>query len=218
MTLIEQLKTHFPQLELKANEPLAPFTTVKIGGPAEVFCVISDQEIFTQVVAFAKKNDIPVTILGWGANSLISDSGIKGLVIKNNVQEIVVHDEMPTSNVSDVKETKPRWKVIHSDDSPSYEFNDLDYQEETAERVSVTLFAGVSLPSVINTLLNKGITGLQWYSRIPASVGGAIYSNIHGGTHFIGELITSVRVITPQGEVKDLSLNTTTRAFTIQTK
>lgn len=208
MPLIDQLQNQFPQISFVSNEPLAKYTTVKIGGPAEVFCLVSDAKQFLELIQYAKKNAIPVTMIGWGANSLISDAGIKGLVIKNNVQDITVHDEATTAEAVahyQASNVTARWQSASSDNSPSYEFNDLDYHEENAPRVLVTLSAGVSLPAAINTLLSKGVTGLQWYSRIPATVGGAIYNNIHGGTHFIGEVVAKVRVITDAGETITLT-------------
>lgn len=204
MTHFEQLQQAFPEIEFKANEPLAPFTTVKIGGPAEVFCLLTEEDQFAKVVQFAKQHKIPVTILGWGANSLISDEGLKGLVIKNSVQAITVHPEETDVSQFKTHTTQPRWQAADTDSAPSYEFEDLDYQEDDKQRVLVTMSTGVSLPAAINNLLRQGITGLQWYSRIPATVGGAIYNNIHGGTHFIGEVVAQVKVVTPEGEIKTL--------------
>lgn len=208
MQLIEQLQNQFPQITFVSNEPLAKYTTVKIGGPAEVFCMVSDPKQFLELVQYAKQNVIPLTMIGWGANSLISDAGIRGLVIKNNVQDITIHDEITTAAALanyTASAVMPRWQAASSDNSPTYEFKDLDYHEETAPRVLVTVSSGVSLPAAINTLLSKGVTGLQWYSRIPATIGGAIYNNIHGGTHFIGEVVAKVRVISDAGETITLT-------------
>jgi UDP-N-acetylenolpyruvoylglucosamine reductase len=210
-TEIQQLfSSQFSNLSFITNHPLAAYTTVKIGGPAELFVEINNKQDLIDVALFAHSNGIPVTVLGWGANSLISDEGIKGLVIKNNSQTITIHDQETTENALldySSKKVEPRWNASKAPEAPSYEFTDLDYSEEGAERVLVTLDAGVSLPAAINTLLAKGITGLQWYARIPASVGGAVYNNIHGGTHFIGETLVAVDVLTENNEHKRYSVD-----------
>lgn len=203
--LYTQLTQTFPHIEFKKDHVLAPHTTVKIGGPAEVFCATKTSKDFTDIVVFMRKNSLPLTLLGWGANTLISDAGIKGLVVKNMSQEIKILDtvnEDTTKDKDDNQDIAARWHSDTTQGTFTYEFKDLDYDESDLEKVLVELDSGVSLPYAINTLINQGITGLQWYSRIPATVGGAIYNNIHGGTHFISEVIISVTVITPEGELK----------------
>jgi UDP-N-acetylmuramate dehydrogenase len=207
--LYQTLQTNFPNLEFKQEYPLAPHTTVKIGGPAEVFCDVKNSDDFVSLVTFAIKEDIPLTILGLGSNTLISDAGIRGLVIKNSAREIKVLENQTakTSEDNDEKSSNPE-KIaprFHSDKdkgSFKYEFTDLDYDESDKPTVSVEIDAGTPLPFAINILLNQGVTGLQWYSRIPSTIGGGIYNNIHGGTHFISETIESVKVIDEQGNVK----------------
>lgn len=210
MQLIDQLQQAFPNINFKANEPLATYTTVKIGGPAEVFCMIDKSSDLVSLIKFAQENKIAVTMLGWGANSLISDEGIKGLVIKNISQDITIHDENESNQAIQTytpENTQARWQAAKVESAPTYEFDDIEYHEDDAPRILVTISAGASLPATINNLLRQGVTGLQWFSRIPATVGGGIYNNIHGGTHFIGDHLVSVTVVTPTGEVKVLPVS-----------
>ena len=68
---------------LLLSAPLAPFTTFRIGGPADVlFEARSADELATAVTA-AKQAGIPWFVLGLGANVLIGDRGIRGLVVRN---------------------------------------------------------------------------------------------------------------------------------------
>lgn len=203
---LSDLPALFPQLDFQENFALAPLTTVKIGGPAELFCTISDREDFVKVIQAAKQNQLPVTVLGWGANTLIADRGIKGLVIKNMTHGIEFIDQSSTAQpAASSTETPPaRWQAHDTEEGPWSTFTDLDYDESDQPSVQVRLDAGVALPVVINQLIRQGITGLQWFARIPATVGGAIVNNIHGGTHFLSEYIVSVDVITPDGELQTL--------------
>ena len=202
MTLTDFQKL-FPHLKFEANHLLAPHTTVKIGGPAELYVETPTTTDFTELVTSAKKNRLPITILGWGANTLIADEGIKGLVVKNTSNQIEVMNENIPRTIETVT-TTPRWQSDDSSSNKKYEFEDLDYDEKDATRVRVEISSGLGLPVAINTLIQQGITGLQWYSRIPGSIGGAIYNNVHGGTHFISEVIESINVIDEQGREKTI--------------
>ena len=75
-------------MEIYQNHPLAPYTTVKIGGPADTFIITDTTDEFIEVL---KKNQ-PLTLLGNGSNVLISDSGIRGIVIKNDSSEMEIID------------------------------------------------------------------------------------------------------------------------------
>lgn len=206
--LLSQLKSQFPHLEFKEQYSLAQHTTVKIGGPAELYCETKKSEDFVALVSYMRQNNLPLTLLGWGANTLISDEGIRGLVVRNTSQGVSILDqkgnETHSYNQKEQEQIAARWQSDSEKGTFTYEFSDLDYDESDAQRVLVQLDSGVSLPFAINILISQGITGLQWYSRIPATVGGAIYNNIHGGTHFISEVIQSVTVIDEIGEVRTI--------------
>ncbi len=68
-------------LNILKNVKLAEFTSWQIGGPAENFCLPTNLIELKEALAFAKKNQMAITVLGGGSNVLISDDGIRGLVI-----------------------------------------------------------------------------------------------------------------------------------------
>jgi UDP-N-acetylmuramate dehydrogenase len=63
------------------NEPLAGHTTFHIGGPAEVFVEPHDVEELRDVVRFSNEMGLPVLMLGRGSNLLVSDEGVRGIVV-----------------------------------------------------------------------------------------------------------------------------------------
>lgn len=65
------------------NELLSKHTTFKIGGPAEILLIPENEEELILEIIHLKKNGINYKILGNGSNLLISDKGIKGVIIKN---------------------------------------------------------------------------------------------------------------------------------------
>ncbi|ALS21370.1 MULTISPECIES: UDP-N-acetylmuramate dehydrogenase [Paenibacillus] len=68
--------------EVRLNEPLAPYTTWKIGGPADVLLIPQDKSRLISAVKLLHQHDIPWIALGRGSNLLVTDKGIRGVVIK----------------------------------------------------------------------------------------------------------------------------------------
>lgn len=68
---------------LRSRVPLAPFTTFKIGGPADIFFEARSADELARAVAVAREEGIPYFVLGLGANILVGDRGFRGLVIRN---------------------------------------------------------------------------------------------------------------------------------------
>lgn len=70
------------------NIPLAPLTTIKIGGAAKYFAEVANAGQVQEAVAFARSRDLPLFILGGGSNLLIADAGWPGLAVKITIQGI----------------------------------------------------------------------------------------------------------------------------------
>jgi UDP-N-acetylmuramate dehydrogenase len=68
---------------LRANAPLAPFTTFQIGGPADWLYEATSADDLAAAITAARAAQIPWFVLGLGANVLIGDRGVRGLVIRN---------------------------------------------------------------------------------------------------------------------------------------
>ncbi|HWS48905.1 MAG TPA: FAD-binding protein [Candidatus Methanoperedens sp.] len=173
-------------MEIFQNHPLAPYTTIKIGGPADTFIITHSTEEFID----ALKNNQDITILGNGSNVLISDSGIRGTVIKNSSQNIDIIDTSPipinfNHTYTQRKENEP---------DKFLDFSKVDYDESLEPQVLVKISSGTPLPYAINYLFGQGITGLQWFAYIPGTIGGAVFQNIHGGTYHISDYLESIEV------------------------
>ena len=68
--------------DIKENYPLAPLTTLKIGGSARFFVRAESEEQVVRAFEFARENSLDVFVLGGGSNVLISDNGFDGLVLQ----------------------------------------------------------------------------------------------------------------------------------------
>lgn len=69
-------------LNIKENHPLKDYTSFGIGGNADFFVCVKNTQELKEAIAFAHEKDLDIFILGGGCNLLVSDRGIKGLVIK----------------------------------------------------------------------------------------------------------------------------------------
>ena len=222
--LYDSISSAIPDLKIYLNHPLAPYTTIRIGGPADLFIIIEkDYQLRTllkllyqtnakkeiknnfsgpedvseratiedQQKTFLISNNIPITILGNGSNVIISDSGIRGLVIKIATSEITIHPAISQGIQSSTSISTQR---SEGDANQYLDFSKIDYDESEFPQKKVTLDSGLLLARAINQLIDQGLTGLQWFAYIPATIGGAVYSNIHGGPHNFSEVVDSVEI------------------------
>jgi UDP-N-acetylmuramate dehydrogenase len=78
---------------LRRNVPLAPYTTFKIGGPADLLYEADTADDLAYAIVTARKAQVPYFVLGLGANVLIADKGVRGLVIRNVATHSIFHDD-----------------------------------------------------------------------------------------------------------------------------
>ena len=60
--------------------PLAPYTTLSIGGPARYFIRAESEKTVAEAVRFAAERQIPILVLGGGSNLLVADAGFQDLL------------------------------------------------------------------------------------------------------------------------------------------
>ncbi len=137
---------------------LADKNWFKTGGSAAYFAEPQTAEEFQLALNTARAHGLPVCLIGEGANMLISDSGIEGLVIKPQLKNI----------------------------------SGLMIDEEHA---LVTAGAGVSFSELIAWCLDTHLIGLEEFSGIPGSIGGAVFINIHYFEFLLGQFMTGGQVI-----------------------
>ena len=148
--------------EVRENEPLASHTTFQIGGPCDLMVFPETPEAFAEVLCVCRTNDIDALVLGKGSNMLVSDKGIRGVVIATErLQHLVV------------------------------------------DGCSVTASAGLSLINVSKATAELGLTGLEFASGIPGSIGGACYMNAGAYGACMADVLESVRVYKPARALDD---------------
>ncbi len=80
MFSIDEIR-QFLKGEVKLSEPLAKYTSLRIGGPADYYLEPADREDLVNLVRYIQRSQIPFFIIGNGSNVLISDEGFRGIVI-----------------------------------------------------------------------------------------------------------------------------------------
>jgi UDP-N-acetylmuramate dehydrogenase len=148
---------------LQANVALAPFTTFRVGGPAEWLLETHSSDELVSVLKLARDFGVPATILGGGSNVLIADRGIRGLVVRPR-----------------------RGAIANAGDD------------------GVSADGAVTINALVRWTINHGRAGLEAWAGTPGTVGGAIFGNAHFGGRLIGELVTSVRLLSREGATVDV--------------
>jgi UDP-N-acetylmuramate dehydrogenase len=88
-----QLINRLNAKRLKRDEPLAQYTTFRIGGPADLFYDATSTDDLAGAVTAARELGIEYFVLGLGANILIGDKGFRGLVIRNTSSHLKFFDD-----------------------------------------------------------------------------------------------------------------------------
>lgn len=91
--IYELLTNEIKQGIIKIDEPMRKHTNFKIGGNADVFVIAKNIEEIKCVIKFSKENNILLTILGNGSNVLVSDKGIRGIVLQVGTKEIKIEKQ-----------------------------------------------------------------------------------------------------------------------------
>ena len=80
--MLDKLIAIVPEENIFINELMKKHTTFKIGGPAEYFVVVNSLDELGNIIILAKRNNLPLHIIGNGSNLLISADGVRGIVVK----------------------------------------------------------------------------------------------------------------------------------------
>ena len=167
--IFDILTKEIPEQQISIDEPMTKHTSFKIGGNADIFVKVQNEEELKYVVNFAKENDINLTVIGNGSNILVKDNGIRGIVLKLQFNSIKIEDDI------------------------------------------VTVGAGVKLGELAQVLLKNELTGFEFASGIPATIGGAVKMNAGAYGGEMRDVVVETKCLV-NGEV--ITLNNEEQKFT----
>ena len=87
-----KLEQIIPKENIKYDEPMSKHTSFKVGGPAEYFIIAKTVEEARNILKFANENSIPLYILGNGSNLLVLDKGVKGIILKIQIEKLEIEE------------------------------------------------------------------------------------------------------------------------------
>lgn len=85
---------------LEENKPLAPFTTLGVGGPARWFLEATSEEDIAEAAVWTRRSGVRLLVLGGGSNLVIADSGFNGLAMYVALRGMNVGADGPRENLS----------------------------------------------------------------------------------------------------------------------
>ena len=97
--IYNDLKTKVNENNIFLNEPMSLHTSFRTGGNADVFIKIQNENELEYILKYAKENRIPITIIGNGTNLLVRDNGIRGIVIKFQMQDVKIEENGDTITI-----------------------------------------------------------------------------------------------------------------------
>ena len=100
-TLMEKANLQIPKENINFNEPMNKHTSFKVGGIADCYVRVNNLQELIQILNFAIENEIPFFVLGNGSNVLVTDKGVRGIVIQINIKkfEILQNDNPKSENI-----------------------------------------------------------------------------------------------------------------------
>lgn len=110
--LAARLEQAFGADRVQRDVPLAPFTTFKVGGPADLLIETRNEDEIIRAVKLAHEAGVKVTMLGGGSNVLIADAGIRGLVIRTKGGDVTpIGDRLVRADAAVTINGLVRWTI-----------------------------------------------------------------------------------------------------------
>jgi UDP-N-acetylenolpyruvoylglucosamine reductase len=162
---------------------------MRVGGVAEWLLEPTDPDELSRAYIAAREAGFRVRLLGAGADLIVDDGLHRGVVIATGRVDRVfrpgtLSDETPFEAAP---EDSARVAPVNTSAEPR-----------------LVAWCGASLPGLVRAASELGLSGLEGLVGVPAKLGGAVATNAGGRWGDIWDVIDTVRVLTPEGEVRDL--------------
>lgn len=165
---LQYAKQCVPENLILEQEPMAKHTTFRVGGAADCFITVQNEEQLAKLVSYITKVGLPYFILGNGSNLLVGDKGYQGIIIHlaEDFAKISVHGNC------------------------------------------ITAGAGALLSQTAKMAKDASLTGMEFASGIPGTIGGALVMNAGAYGGEMKQIVRSVRVMDQNGEILEFDNET----------
>lgn len=167
MVLSDNIKKMFASFAPETQKAMDRYTSFRVGGPADFLILPQTVE---QVIALAKtaqKAELPLTIIGGGTNVLVSDKGIRGLVMVLTRLKQKIEPIAPSNNTGG----------------------------ESTDQIYLTALAGEPLGHLCRYAANAGLAGLAWAAGIPGTIGGAVMMNAGAFGSDMSQVVRQIEIL-----------------------
>ncbi|TYQ16402.1 UNVERIFIED_CONTAM: UDP-N-acetylmuramate dehydrogenase [Acetivibrio alkalicellulosi] len=164
-TLVFMMENILGSENIMVDEPMKNHCSFKVGGNADFLVTPVSVYQLSEIIKLCKKENIPIFIMGNGTNLIVSDKGIRGVVVK-------IYDNMSSYNIKD----------------------DI-----------LTVEAGMLLSKVSNIALENELTGLEFASGIPGTLGGAVAMNAGAYDGEMKNVVIKTEYIDNDGNIKTIT-------------
>ena len=172
-----------------ADADLSARTTLRVGGRAEWLLEPTRPEEFVAAWCAARERGIEPRILGGGANTIVPDGELPLVVITTDRMARVFRPH-PAGEAEDGAGSDPALPALRP----------LERDEDPR----LVAWAGAGLPGLARITRDLGWSGFEALVGVPGHLGGGIAMNAGGRFGATWDVVESVRVLTPEGEVRDL--------------
>ena len=174
------------QIEIEENADMAQHTSFKAGGCAAALVTVRSVVALKAVLQIMAKLEVPHIFLGNGSNMLFRDEGYDGAVIK----------------MADFGKL-----YLQPEESFTGEiFPGLSAEESRAED-TVMCEAGIYMSTLAKQLMNAGLSGFEFASGIPGSLGGGLFMNAGAYGGELKDIVKGVLAVSPDGSCERVFTN-----------
>ena len=165
------------KLEIVENAPMSKYTSFKAGGNARALINVTSVDDLKALLVLFNEKGIKHMVLGNGSNTLFKDSGYDGIVLRNIIDDGIRYSKNP---------------------------KELSLGEKCEVTVNGT---GILLSTLARAVAAESLTGLEFASGIPGSLGGALFMNAGAYGGEMVQVVKTVRAISPDGSEDKIFTN-----------
>lgn len=159
-------------LKIEENVPIRNLVTMRIGGPARFVITVTSKEEIPEAFQFAKEHNLPVCVLGGGANTFAKDEGFNGVIILDRIM-----------GISEVERPEVESFDGESSNGKSSESGDITYFKA---------YGGEQWDDLVTYVSERGYSGIEAMAGIPGTAGAAPVQNIGAYGQEVTQVIVSV--------------------------
>ena len=201
-------------MKVLKNEPLKQHTSFRVGGPAKVYVVPEDIEELQKLIRFLYEEKLPYDIIGNGTNLLVSDAGVDHVVVEIG-RALEGIELLPEANASDATSSLRGSSSVTGTAAKAAAGSAAARATSEAAAVNATaakekiyylrVLAGTLLSKAAQFAATQELAGMEALRGIPGTLGGAVTMNAGAYGTEMKDVLYSVDVLTPEGELQTLT-------------